>query len=220
MRTQPHPRRDGVLNINVTSGSSNKVDGIAIAKSFSPLHIGPVVDSDGLLFKTVEGYWQGNKVYQELGHLDGKGRTTRAWEVFRREQAALSKGVRHPACLRTEEVLSVDHRGRNQYKYLTPVCAKYDGEMLGYIESRKKAYAPQYNRVVTQTAAFKALKARINDGQSVMLLDFDRPREAPQGCEVTVDYLKAKINDPSVPFGHGYVLAGALLGIDPNMYAQ
>ena len=99
------------MNINVTSGSSNKVDGIAIAKSFSPLHIGPVVDSDGLLFKTVEGYWQGNKVYQELGHLDGKGRTTRAWEVFRREQAALSKGVRHPACLRTEEVLSVDHRG-------------------------------------------------------------------------------------------------------------
>lgn len=48
---------------------------------------------------------------------------------------------------------------------------------MGYIESRKKAYAPQYFWVVTQTAAFKALKGRINDGQSGMLLEFDGPRE-------------------------------------------
>lgn len=86
--------------------------------------------------------------------------------------------------------------------------------------SRKKAYAPQYYQVVTQKAAFKALKTRVDGGQSMMLLDFDEPREAPDGCEVNVDYLKAKINDPSVPFGHGYVLAGALLGINPSMYTQ
>lgn len=45
--------------------------------------------------------------------------------------------------------------------------------------------------------------------------------EAPQGCEVNVDYLpQSQINDPSVPFGHGYLLAGALLGIDPDVYTQ
>ena len=218
MRAQKHPKRDGVWNINVTSGSNNKVDGIAVAKAFSPLYTGPVVDSDGLVFKTVEGFWQGNKVYKELGHLDKEGKTTPAWESFRREQAALSKGARHPACLKTKEVLYVDDRGHNHYKYLIPVCAKYDGEMLGYIESRNKAYAPKYYQVVTQTAAFKALKAHVDGGQSVMVLDFDGPKEAPDGHEVNVDYLKAKINDPSTPFGHGFVLAGALLGIDPSMY--
>lgn len=39
------------MNINVTSGSGNKVDGIAVATAFSPLYVGPVVDSDGLVFK-------------------------------------------------------------------------------------------------------------------------------------------------------------------------
>ena len=61
----------------------------------------------------------------------------------------LSKGVHHPACVRTMEVLYVDDRGCNHYKYLTPACVKYSGEVLGFIESRKKAYAPQYYQVVT-----------------------------------------------------------------------
>ena len=52
-----------------------------------------------------------------------------------------------------------------------------------------------------------------------MLLDSDGPREAPDRCKSNVDHLfKAKINDPSVSFGHGYVLAGVPLGIDPGAY--
>ena len=53
----------------------------------------------------------------------------RAWESFRREQAVLSKGVHHPACLRTKEVLYVDDRGWNHYKYLSPACVKYSGNL-------------------------------------------------------------------------------------------
>ena len=33
------------------------------------------MDSDGLLFKPMEGYWQGNKIYKELGHLDKDNKT-------------------------------------------------------------------------------------------------------------------------------------------------
>ena len=51
-----------------------------------------------------------------------------------------------------------------------------------------------------------------------MIPDFDCPQDEPDGCEVTIDFLKTKINDTTVPFGHGYVLAGALLGIEPSLY--
>ena len=217
-RAQKQPRRDGVTNINVTSGSGNKIAGISIAKVFSPMYIGPVVDGDGLMFKTMEGYWQGNKIYKELGHLDKDNKTTLKWESFRREQAGLMKGVRHPPVLKTTEVKYVDSKGRKWYKYLLPICAKYNGEVLGYLDSRKRAYAPKYHSLVVQTKAFKALKERVENGENVMILDFDGPQDEPDGCEVTIDFLKTKINDTTVPFGHGYVLAGALLGIEPSLY--
>lgn len=220
IRAQKQPKRDGVTNINVTSGSGNKVAGIPIAKVFSPLYIGPVVDADGLVFKTMEGYWQGNKIYKELGHIDKDGKTTAAWEKFRRDQAVLQKGARHPPCLKTDKVKYVDARGRNHYQYLLPVCAKYDGELLGYLDSRKKAYARKYYDLVVKTRAFKALKSQVDSGGSVMILDFDGPQDTPEGCEVTAELLKTKINDTSTPFGHGYVLAGALLGFDPSIYTD
>ena len=36
--------------------------------------------------------------------------------------------------------------------------------------------------------------------------------------EVNIGNLRNKINDPKFPFGHGYVVAAALLDIEPKDY--
>jgi len=37
---------------------------------------------------------------------------------------------------------------------------------------------------------------------------------------VTKEMLKEKLNDPSFPFGHGYVVAAAILGLTPEDYVD
>jgi len=81
------PVLPNVLNINATSGSVNKINGIP-AKQFSPMYLGPVHertifgigDQTALTF---EGYWQYGKIFRELGHLDEKGNITPTWYAFR-----------------------------------------------------------------------------------------------------------------------------------------
>lgn len=36
--------------------------------------------------------------------------------------------------------------------------------------------------------------------------------------EISVEFLKERVDDPSLPFGHGYVLAGLIAGIEPEAY--
>ena len=54
--------------------------------------------------------------------------------------------------------------------------------------------------------------------KDIVVYDFDGPRN-PDGCdEVSVDLLREKIEDTRFPFGHGYIVAGLLAGIEPYMY--
>ena len=56
---------------------------------------------------------------------------------------------------------------------------------------------------------------------SYTICDFDGPREedgTPTVKQVSVDLLREKINDPRHPFGHGYIIAGLLSGIDIKDY--
>src|SRR5690606_21589400 len=91
----------------------------------------------------------------------------------------------------------------------------YLNNVMDYVTSRKYIYAPVYAWLVIKTPAFKALQELIAKGQSVQILDLDI---IPGSHKITVEFLRNIINDPSSSFGHGYVLAGLLAGIEPSEY--
>ena len=98
---------------------------------------------------------------------------------------------------------------------------------LGYVESRKKVYVPEYHALATATVAFKELVAeavaRGPGGDPIVLYVFDGPRgpdRQPECREITLELLREKINDTTHPFGHGYVVGAALLGYKPEQYCK
>ena len=221
-----------VKNINATSGSMNKINNIK-ATQISPMYLGPVNNEilnremlstpvDSLLF---ENYWQYGKIFKDLNHLDEKNNTTEKWEKFRNAGYKHVKGYRHPNGTKTDKVDYTYKKGDktfNKWKYLTACCSQYyningDKEVLDYIKSRKRVYVPVYASMVKDTEFFNLLKKQVDDGQDILILDFDGPRNIDY-LEVKVDMLKEKINDTSAPFGHGYVIAGLLAGIEPYNY--
>lgn len=210
----------GVKNINATSGSMNKINSHS-AKQFSPMYLGPVVEKDifgidGLTAKNFENYWQRSKIFKELGHIDEEGVITEKWYKFRDEGYNKEKGERHPKGTKSKEI-KYTRNGKNYYKYYTAVSSCYMNNVLGYIESRKLIYAPIYAWLVVQTPAFIELKKQVDAGLKVQILDFD---VLPGSHKVTLEFLKERINDPSVSFGHGYVVSGLLAGILPEEYCQ
>jgi hypothetical protein len=214
----------GYKSINVTSGSANKEGGHKI-KTLSPMFLGPVDkeiwpmigDDTCLIF---ENYWQYSKIFLGMKHrqLDPdipSGILTPAWYTWRKKGFAKTKGQRHPDGTKTDEVMYTDEKGRNWYRYRTAVSSYYGNERLGYLESRKRVYVPLYYRLMSTQPAFLALKEAVRLGANVQLLDFDAPE---QTTEVTLELLKRSVNEVSPggkPFGHGYIIAAALLGINP-----
>ena len=98
--------------------------------------------------------------------------------------------------------------------------ARFPGQELGYVESRKKVYVPDYYERIKNNAHLRTLREKHRE-QCVVVYDFDGPRHAdgaPAIEEVTVEMLKRRINDERFPFGHGYVVAAAMAGILPEEY--
>jgi hypothetical protein len=209
----------GVLNINATSGSMNKINGIP-AKQFSPMILGPVNEFQifGIgdqIAVNFENYWQYGKIFQELGHVDTSGHLTPAWYSFRAKGYQKEKGDRHPVGTKSDEVKFVDPNGNRHFRYYSAISSMYLNNICDYITSRKLIYAPVYGWLVARTPAFAELQKMVNSGRSVQILDFD---VVPGSTVVTVEFLRERINDPTVPFGHGNVLAGLLAGIEPAEY--
>lgn len=215
-RGKVQPSVPDTLRINVTSGSMNKIDGFP-AKQASPMYLGPIRGA-----KIFENYWQYSKCFKELGHLTTDGtKTTSKWEQFRKKGFSRDKGDRHPIGTKTNEIIKteiINGKRRNLYRYLRPVTSNYEGKMYDYISSRKAVYVPLYSELVEKTDFYKALKKKVDEGQSVLILDYDGPRDGIM--EVTIENLVNKINDPKDPFGHGYVIAALLADITPEEYTQ
>ncbi len=52
---------------------------------------------------------------------------------------------------------------------------------------------------------------------NVQILDFD----VKEGSHlITLDFLIERVNDPTIPFGHGNVVAGMLCGFYPDDYCN
>lgn len=213
------PVLQNVLNINATSGSMNKINGIP-AKQFSPMVLGPVDEKQifgigSLVAQNFENYFQYGKIFRELGHINERGELTPAWYNFRATGYAKVGGDRHPVGTKSNIVKFTDERGNRHFKYHTAISSMYLDNVCDYITSRRYIYAPMYGWLVVRTQAFQELKRMVDAGRNVQILDFD---VQPGSHNITVQFLRERINDPNIPFGHGNVLAGLLAGIEPAAY--
>lgn len=201
-------RATGFKNIDVTSASKNLIGPSKhAAKSLSPMALGPIVDKQNNEAKLFENYWQSSKMWPTAGHcLPGSGacEPSPAWYRFRARGFALDKGKRRP--------LPKKQYGFAQY-------ARYNDEPMGYVESRKRIYVPLYYFLIKDLPVIGALRESLSRGEKIMIVDNDGPSRAqyPEGMPMTVENWRKMIDDPSLPFGHGYVVAGILAGLPEDV---
>jgi hypothetical protein len=178
------------IKLNVTSAqATNNMERL----DFSPMtHNGGYKD-----YFNFEHYWQSGKVYEGIDHEISK-----KWWI---EQTIPKR--KYPM-------------GKNK-KILYAVFDDFPNEKMNYITSRKMIYVPKYFNMIKNREAINKWNKILSSGSDIVIYDFDGPR-LPDGnvtcMKLTLDLLIEKINDPSYPFGHGYIVGAILLGHTPNDY--
>lgn len=89
-----------------------------------------------------------------------------------------------------------------------PLCSLWEGRRLGYIEARKKIYAPLYARAVVKTRAYAELRELLRTtSQDIYLRDWD-------GYDHLVKNLTISevANNPRKKMGHAFVLWALIEG--------
>ena len=145
-------------------------------------------------FWCFENYWQSLRVYEHLA--DQRPQFIAWWKALKQPKR------RYPGS-KGKKVLFASRPGVE--------------EKLSYVESRKKVYVPEYYEMVKNRGAITQAREILKSGQDICVVDFDGPRSddgSPLCHEVTLEYLKEKIEDEKFPFGHGYIVASLILGID------
>lgn len=140
-----------------------------------------------------EHYWQSGKVFEGVDQ-----RVSRRWW---REQTSPRR--RYP--------------GGKGKRVLHAIFEDISDEPLDYLRSRKLVYVPRYAELIEKREALAYWRSQLQMGQNIIVYDFDGPRlengdVTSELC--TWDLLRLKINDTRHPFGHGYVVAALLMGID------
>lgn len=179
------------IKVNVTSAQAkNNANRIA----FSPM---TPIKGGYKGYLNFEHYWQSGKVFENVPH-----EVSKAW------WKSQTKPKRRYPKAKTNKVL----------------YAKFDaypGEEMDYVTSRKKIYVPEYFDLIKNSQQIEVLKKYLHEGKDITIYDFDGPRDnknKPICKEVTKELLSDKIEDTSHPFGHGYIVAAYICGIEPKEY--
>ena len=138
--------------------------------------------------KNFENLWQFSKVYKKFimpidGYPDASG------YKWRDIGYANPRAVRYP-----------------MGKGAIPEYSLWNGEKLGYIEARKRIYAPEYAKNVEKTDSFKRLYELYSSGVNIILLDYDAYDHDALGMSL-IDV----INNPKRKMGHAFVLIMMLM---------
>lgn len=148
---------------------------------------GPLYDGHEALRH--ENAWQFAKLYAE--HADAQGEPTEAYWAWAKNGWADSRAHRYP-----------------MGKGAKPLCSLWEGRRLGYIEARKKIYAPLYARAVVKTQAYAELRELLRTtSQDIYLRDWD-------GYDHLVKNLTISevANNPRKKMGHAFVLWALIEG--------
>lgn len=213
--TVPFPAENGYKRYDVTSGSMNVIG----SNKFKLTQCSPLfLSTKKYIF---ENLWQYSKIYPGLLHWDEENNCpTERWEQWRKNgllrvktnnKGGIKKGIRTPP-----EVARLKERCKGNGESWLPMCSWWNGEKLDYIASRKKIYVPAYVKLVAETDAFKGLVELVDGGQDVIIMDIDGPslEHHPNGVQVTSEYIKHALEYKERPFGHGYIVAALLAGVD------
>jgi len=182
---------------------------------------------DGQVFAyNIEDGWQGSKVWSlhlTEGHFDS---TKEGFWVSGKRSLSLTDTDWIPEWTKWSEFIRMSGLGKRRHFKIDkdsinpniPLCTYFKGRRLSYVESRKEMYIPWYHELVQKTEAFQYLKKRFDAGISLNLLEFDgmKRKSASELPEPLNEMnLTEMINNPSIIFGHGMVLAATLLGCKP-----
>jgi hypothetical protein len=184
------PLCENPTKINVTSAQGKT--------SRNRLDFSPMTPIEGGYkgYWNFESYWQSGKVYENIP-IEKTKKWWRELEAPKR-RFPNSKG---------KKVL----------------YAVFDGndEQMDYVTSRKKVYVPEYYDLIKDRERVSHWKKHLEEGHDLVVYDFHGPRTDDGGVtcmELTKEVMIEKINDPSVSFGHGYIVAGCIAGILPEEY--
>jgi len=158
----------------------------------SPFKLGPCGLYDGKVAKRHENGWQYAKVYK--CHADSHNNPTDAYWRWAEEGWDNPRAVRYPM-------------GRGA----VPLYSLWQGERLGYIDARKRIYAPLYIKAVRDTAGFAHLRQMYETMPELAFRDFDGYDHDKLGLSLT-----EVLNLPRRKMGHAFVLK-MLLTNDPAL---
>ena len=145
-----------------------------------------------------------------------------AYFAWREKLEKAPKAVRYP--------VGFNHRHRCLFSLAERSDGVIDPTPLDYIAGRKVIYAPLYERLARKCPLFAKLQVRLNAGESLCVIEVDGPHQEALDYYVekygvsrdfiengtmlaTPQNLSIMLNDEKFSYGHGYVLAGALLDL-------
>lgn len=231
MRFHPTAGKNGWLKYPVGDFEVYDVCSGGRMNDLSPMILGPVIDEFGdEIALNIEDGWQGSKVWsmhmnggqfdekKKLLWKDGlaklnpdKDSWIPEWKKWNKHICFSGEAARHRVKIKK------DDKSANKN---VPLFSYYHGKRYSYEKARKLMYIRWYAKLVQQTKSFKYLKERFDAGTSLVLLDFDGQPRDQKDILINLDnekahkYMETRINDPNEIFGHGFVLACVLAGID------
>ena len=171
----------GGIEIDTTSSSGTY-------RNLSPFVLGPIKQFAGNEAQNFENFWQFHKVYK--CHIGKDREPTLGWYDWHNKGFMDTRAHRYP-----------------MGKGAIPEYSFWKGEHLGYIDARKKIYAPIYAKYVVKTDSFREVERLYHSGVPLILRDYDAYDHIRLGIS-----LKDVINNPNRKCGHAFVLAMILTG--------
>lgn len=148
----------------------------------SPFKLGPLKLYGEFEARTMENAWQYAKVYSE--HVDSNGEPTDKYWDFARKGWLNPRAVRYP-----------------MGKGARPLYSLWQNEKLGYVDARKRIYAPLYANLVIKTKGYAKLKNLFETEEQIILRDFDGYDHDSKGMSLT-----SVLNHQGLKMGHAFVL--------------
>ena len=137
-------------------------------------------------------------------------------------------GMNNPYAVRYP--VGFNHRGKCLFALKDDENGNIIPKRLNYIEGRKEIYIPLYAGLARVQPQYAQLKERLDRGEKLNIVEVDGPHQESLNYYkekygvgddfivnntmlATPENLDIMLNDSTHNFGHGYVLAGSLMGI-------
>jgi hypothetical protein len=180
------------LNLNVTSAQAKlNLD----RRDFSPM---TPIEGGYYGYWNFESRWQSGKIFEGIDE-----KVSKTWW-----KAQLQPKRRFP-------------KGKGK----TVLCARFEGYEekgdMDYVTARKNVYVKEYYNMIKDRERTLYWKKLLDEGKNITIYDFDGPRNEDKSVsclELSEDLLREKVNDLQFPFGHCYVVACVLAGIDISVF--